>query len=144
MSEFTLEKLAIIVLVIVAFILFATILLGFKVGIDFWYVDCKGDMGGELVAGKGYANPVCDILSEKDNATCEVTTYGNITKENENMTVCVWQSRETIGGRNVTCFLNERLNCEDFNQKTTPKCQDVPDCMPVSALQSIVQKLKPS
>lgn len=144
MPEFTLEKLAILILVIVAFIFFATILMGFKVGTEFWYLGCDGDIGGELVPGKGYANPVCDMLSERDSATCELTTYENITREGENLTVCVWKDRETVGARNITCFFNEQLDCKDFSQKTVPKCQDVPDCIPVSALQVAVQRLKPA
>ena len=144
MPEFTLEKLAILILVIVAFILFASILTGFKVGTEFWYAGCDGDIGGELVPGKGYANPTCDILSGKDNVTCEFATYNNITRVGENLTVCVWKDKEAVGGRNITCFLNERLDCKDFSQKTSPKCQEIRDCTPVSALQVAVQRLKPT
>ncbi len=146
MAEFTMEKMLIIILVIIAFILFVIILSRFNVALDFWYLGCEGDVGGELVPGKGYANPICDILSERDNVSCEVTTYENITrKDGEELTLCVWSySPELIGGRNITCFLNERLSCENFNQKTKPKCQDVPDCLPVSALKVIVHRLAPS
>lgn len=144
MPEFTLEKLATFILVIVAFILFASILLGLRFGSEFWYAGCEGDIGGELVPGKGYANPICDILSDRDDVTCEQTTYKNITQNKEELPVCVWQSKEEIAGKNVTCFLNERLSCGDFNQKTTPKCQDTPDCRPIPALEAIVRRLVPS
>ena len=142
MTTFAMEKIVIIVLAVIGFIILASAILGLNAGASFWYVGCDGDIGGKLYAGKGYASPRCTFVTEE--SACEISTYPNITREDMNISVCVWKSPEIIDGKNVGCFMNPEIGCADFSQTTTPRCQDVPDCQPVSALKAAVARLKPA
>lgn len=146
MPEFTLQEFIVMIFAIVAFIIL--IILVFRLqsaaGLSFWYAGCEGDIGGTLVPGHGYANPRCDWIA--NSTSCKFMTYKNITRaNNENLSVCVWfDTAENVGGKNVSCFLNTELNCEDFSQTTVPRCQDVPDCKAVSIVKVAITRLKPT
>ena len=136
----------VIVLVIVAFIFLAVNIYGLKVGASFWYLGCEGDIGGinHTIAGNQwvYDNNRCTIINEP--VKCSLSTYKNITRDNQNLSVCIWSDAPVnVAGKNTNCFFNGELSCSDFSQLTSPKCQDVPDCRPVSAIKMAVERLKP-
>jgi ABC-type cobalt transport system substrate-binding protein len=146
MPEFMLKQFVTAIIVVVAFIILAIILLNAKVGGDFYYTGCEGELGGKFIKGaNGRANPICSSLAEKEK--CELLTYENITRFEESLPVCIWSQTgidtDDDGRPDVQCFLNSQLDCEDFSQATAPKCQDVPDCRPMSAIKAAVERLKP-
>jgi hypothetical protein len=148
MPTFTLERFVGVALVIVAFLILAMVLTGMTVGGSFWYLGCEGDIGGtnHTIEGKiwVYDSPLCtNIMS--DPIKCSLSTYKNITRDNQNLSVCIWTdtSVKLANGKDVKCFFNGELSCADFSQLTSPRCQDVPDCQPVSAIKMAVERLKP-
>ena len=146
MSEWTLEKLVVIVLVVVAFIILALVLTGMQVGGTFWYLGCEGNIGGTnhtIVGNKWvYDNPRCTAITS--DIGCSLSTYKNITRDNQSLPVCIWSDTPVkVAGKDVNCFFNGELSCEDFSQLTSPTCQDVPDCRPVSAVKMAIERLKP-
>jgi hypothetical protein len=142
MPGFTLEKMVGAILVIIGFIIFAIVLFGMKAGASFWYMGCEGDIGGTHHAVQDiwvYDNQRCTII--QNETMCEITFYKNITKENRNLTVCMWLP--DTDPNTPDCYFNAELTCEDFSQRTIPKCNDIPNCMPVSAIKMAVDRLKP-
>lgn len=137
MPEFTLQRFVGAVIVIIGFILLASVLLGLKVGGEFYYLGCEGKIGGAFVIGKGYENPRCTILT--DETSCELTAYKKIEKNDAKISVCVWKPDDD--GATPNCYFNSKLSCEDFSQLTSPKCQDIPDCRPVSAIKTAITRL---
>ncbi len=136
MPAFTMEKIVEWVLVIVAFIIIVIALTGLKVGSSFYYQGCEGDIGGKSHAVEGkfvYDNPRCTVFKTSDK--CEITSYVNISQETQNVSVCLWLDN--------SCYMNGELSCKDFTQLTSIKCQDVPDCKPISAIKAAVTRLKP-
>lgn len=137
MPTFALKQFVRIILVVVSFIILAVILVSFKLGSAFYYLGCEGNLGGKSTK-LGYANPLCTIYEEF--SSCEYA-YENITRHDESLPVCVWSP--TPDENEPDCFLNPRLACDDFSQVTVPKCQDVKDCRPVSAIKAAVERMKP-
>ncbi len=132
-----------LVLAIIGFILVAGAVVGLNMGAGFYYLGCQGKIGGNnhTIEGKWvYDNSRCTIYTTE--TTCTLTSYKNIIRENENVTVCLWMPDESE--TTPDCYFNGELTCDDFTQSTVPKCQDVPDCQPVSAIKAAIDRLKPS
>jgi hypothetical protein len=151
MPEWTFTNMIGWILMIIAFIILAGTLVGLKVGAPFWYLGCEGEIGGKnfttLVDNKltfVYENPRCDLINE-DETSCKFTTFKNITRDNQSLPVCVWSDRPILmaNGKNKSCFMNGEISCGDFTQLTIPICQNVPNCMPISAIKVAVERLNP-
>jgi len=130
-------------------LLLAGSVIGLKFGSSFYFAGCEGDIAGNLstpviIDGEpksAYANTRCTIYST--NTACSVS-YKSIAIEDMNLSVCLWSDRSVnIAGKSIQCFMNGELSCEDFSQITTQRCQDVPDCRPVSSIKAAVERLKP-
>ena len=173
MPTYALEKITAAVLAIVGFVILAAILTSLKVGGGFFYAGCEdspsaseGGRGtsaagiegercsGEVVGdtnvtihkcGTGIktveaiANPRCTIYKNFENCAY---VYENVTKDELSLPVCLWVNPPVVPSKS-NCLMNAQLSCEDFSQKTFPKCQDVPGCKPVSAVKRTVERLKP-
>ncbi|MGC8885341.1 MAG: hypothetical protein ACP5JY_02885 [Candidatus Nanoarchaeia archaeon] len=135
MPEWTLEQLAVAVLVVIAFIILLVVVTGFKGLSNIWYSSCTGKIGGDWNASaKGYENPICTIYKKNDSC---IIAYPNITIGDYNYSICIWS--ETA----KACVFNPVLSCSDFSQTTVPKCQDVPDCRPTNAIKMAIERLMP-
>jgi len=162
MPTFTLEEIVIAVLVMATFAFFILILNAEKVGGEFFYVGCEGDIEGTQCLGNpiGETNitvsscgtgiktvqaidsPRCDIYNSYTQ--CILTSYAPVKQEEKNISVCLWDKDGfDVSGKVVHCFMNSELSCDDFTQLTTPKCGDVPGCRPVSAIKRAVEAIKP-
>ena len=131
------------VLVVVGFMILASVIGGLNVGASLYYSACEGKIAGGPIPGKGYDNPRCTILAT--NVTCELTTYEKIAVGDDMLPVCVWQEAGVnVGGKTINCFLNPKMRCKDFSQDTIPKCSEVPDCRPVSSIKAAIERLKPN
>ena len=163
MPEYALKKVVTAVLVVAAFIILAFILMALKVGGGFFYAGCEGEpvgtrcsvgsiTNGTIIEGvdcrpgiktvQAIDSPRCNPYGTKSQ--CIYTTYAPIKREGQNISVCLWSDTEVnVAGKNIQCFLNAELSCDDFSQATTPKCVDVTGCRGVTAVKRAVEELKP-
>ena len=88
------------------------------------------------------ANPRCE--SFETYMQCVATSYPIIERLDDNVSVCLYVTNKLdVAGKTVNCVMNAQLSCDDFSQKTSPKCQEVPGCRPVNIIKRAIQELKP-
>jgi hypothetical protein len=170
MVTFTLEEIVLMLVAIAAGILLIIGLNLFKLDVSFFYAGCEGEIEGircsgvlseekhpninaitnititncgeDIKTAEAIDNSLCSNLV--NYSQCVFARYTLIKREDENISVCLWDEKgyKTTGGKKTYCFMNAELSCEDFSQKTVPKCQDVPGCRQVSVVKKVIEDIK--